>query len=60
MGRFVMPKPNRLVFIDPGTIHMIGKVTSEAGNHSRISLAGFFITPEGVMHMAQQFLEHGF
>jgi hypothetical protein len=59
-GSFVMPKPNRLVFIAPGVPHMISKVSSAAGNHARISLAGFFVTPQGVMHMAQEFLKHGF
>jgi 2OG-Fe(II) oxygenase superfamily len=56
MGRFVMPKPNRLVFIAAGMRHMIAKVSSAAGNNPRVSLAGFFVTPPGVMQMAQQFL----
>jgi hypothetical protein len=59
MGRFVMPKPNRLVFVAPGVPHMIAKVTSAAGNHPRVSLAGFFVTHQGVMHMAQEFLNRG-
>ena len=60
LGRYVMPKPNRLVFIAPGHRHMIAKVTPAAGNHARVSVAGFFVTPEGVMEMARQFLEEGF
>ena len=59
MGRFVMPKPNRLVFIAPGYRHMIAKVTPAAGNHPRVSLAGFFVTPAGVVSLAQQFLSQG-
>ncbi|WP_257453439.1 2OG-Fe(II) oxygenase [Archangium lipolyticum] len=58
-GRYVMPKPNRIVFIAPGYRHMIAKVTPAAGNHARVSVAGFFITPEGVMQMAKMFLEQG-
>jgi Rps23 Pro-64 3,4-dihydroxylase Tpa1-like proline 4-hydroxylase len=59
MGRFIMPKPNRLVILAPGNPHMIAKVTSAAGNHPRVSVAGFFVTAEGVTHMAEQFLKHG-
>ncbi|WP_437733207.1 hypothetical protein [Sorangium sp. So ce1335] len=57
MGRFVMPKPNRLVFLAGGTPHMISKVMPAAGNHVRVSIAGFFVTPNGVAQMAQQYLE---
>jgi hypothetical protein len=59
MGRFVTPKPNRLVFIAPGFRHMIAKVTLAAGSHPRASLAGFFVTPEGVANMVEQFVELG-
>lgn len=59
LGRFVMPKPNRLVFIAPGFRHMIAKVTAAAGDHPRASLAGFFVTPEGVASMVQQLVELG-
>jgi hypothetical protein len=59
MGRFVLPRPNRLVYIAPGFRHMIAKVTPAAGNHPRVSLAGFFVTPEGVVSMARQFLDRG-
>jgi hypothetical protein len=42
MGRVVLPKPNRLVFISPESDHLITKVDSAAGQNPRISLAGFF------------------
>jgi hypothetical protein len=59
MGRFVLPKPNRLVFIAPGYRHAINKVTATAGDHMRASLAGFFVTPAGVASLVQQFIERG-
>jgi hypothetical protein len=57
MGRFVMPRPNRLVFVAPGMRHQVAKVTPAAGNHPRVALAGFFVTPAGVVQMAQEYLE---
>lgn len=57
-GGFVMPKPNRLVFIAPGCRHMIAQVTSAAGNHPRMSLAGFFVTPAGVAKLVELFAQY--
>jgi 2OG-Fe(II) oxygenase superfamily len=59
-GHFVMPKPNRLVFIGSGVTHMMTKVTSAAGNHPRVSVTGFFITPQSLMRMAESYLEQGY
>jgi hypothetical protein len=59
MGRFVMAKPNRLVFVAPGCRHAIAKVTSAAGSNPRVALAGFLPTAAGVMEMAQEYLELG-
>lgn len=50
-GRFVMPKPNRLVFLAGGTPHMITKVARDAGNHPRVSFAGFFVKAEGIAEL---------
>lgn len=43
----VLPKANRIVFIEPGTFHMVTKVLPNAGDNVRSSLAGFFcLTPK--------------
>lgn len=42
----VFPKRNRIVFIDPNTLHMVTQVTSSAGDNVRMSLAGFFHRPK--------------
>ena len=42
MGRYVVPKGNRLVVIAGGSPHMINKVSSSAGDHVRCTIAGFF------------------
>lgn len=39
----VLPKPNRIVFIAPGAFQMITRVDVNAGNHPRITLAGYFL-----------------
>lgn len=45
MGRFVMPKPNRLVVMQTGNPHMINKVQAAAGDHVRASVTMFLIRP---------------
>ena len=47
-GRYVMPKPNRLVYLQGGTPHRIMPVLPAAGQNPRVSVAGFFVKPEGV------------
>jgi hypothetical protein len=42
LGRCIMPKRNRLVFIAPDAYHMVTKVQPECGDNMRMSLAGFF------------------
>jgi hypothetical protein len=42
MGRYVAPKPNRLVVIAGGNPHMISRVSPAAGDHVRCTIAGFF------------------
>jgi Rps23 Pro-64 3,4-dihydroxylase Tpa1-like proline 4-hydroxylase len=39
----ILPTPNRIVFISPRAPHMITRVDQNAGNHPRVSLAGFFL-----------------
>ncbi len=38
----IFPKRNRMVFIANDAYHMVTQVTPSAGDHARISLAGFF------------------
>jgi hypothetical protein len=45
MGRYITPKPNRLVVIAGGNPHMINAVRSAAGDHVRCTIAGFFHCP---------------
>ncbi len=46
LGSFIIPKPNRLVFLARDYPHMVAKVSPAAGNRARASVAGFFIRPE--------------
>jgi Rps23 Pro-64 3,4-dihydroxylase Tpa1-like proline 4-hydroxylase len=39
----VLPAPNRIVFISPAVRHLITRVDRNAGQHARVSLAGFFV-----------------
>jgi Rps23 Pro-64 3,4-dihydroxylase Tpa1-like proline 4-hydroxylase len=45
IGSYVMPLPNRLVLLSGDNAHMVAKVNAAAGNHCRMSIAGFFLTP---------------
>ena len=45
MGRYVMPRPNRLVVMRTGNPHMISKVQPAAGDHVRASVTLFLIRP---------------
>lgn len=42
LGRVILPKPNRVVFIGPQSEHLVTRVDPTAGQNARISLAGFF------------------
>lgn len=44
-GRYVYPKPNRLVIVAPGCAHCINPLTAAAGDKVRATITGFFITP---------------
>lgn len=44
----VLPKPNRLVFIERNAFHLVTRVDPNAGNRSRVALAGFFMLPSEV------------
>ncbi|GAA2043922.1 2OG-Fe(II) oxygenase [Catenulispora yoronensis] len=41
----IFPKPNRLVFISPTALHLLTRVDVNAGQSSRLSVAGFFHKP---------------
>ena len=41
----VLPRPNRLVLLGPDQLHRVGRVDPNAGNHPRLSVAGFFLRP---------------
>ncbi len=45
LGRYIAPRPNRLVVIVGGTPHMINRVSPAAGDHVRCSISGFFHRP---------------
>ncbi|MEE8202846.1 MAG: 2OG-Fe(II) oxygenase [Alphaproteobacteria bacterium] len=44
-GRYVVPKPNRLVIVGLGTAHCINPVSNAAGDNARATITGFFIAP---------------
>lgn len=44
-GRFIMPKPNRLVLLG-GAPHMVAPVRAAAGQQVRASVSGFFLRPD--------------
>ncbi len=46
-GRYVFPKPNRLVIVAPGCAHRINPLTAAAGDKVRATITGIFITPAG-------------
>ena len=48
LGRFILPKPNRLVVIGPGNPHRVVNVAAAAGDRVRASFSGFFIAPAGL------------
>jgi len=56
-GHFLTPIPNRLVVIQGGTLHMVANVSEVAGARSRLSLAGFFVRPDGVHRLLQEVMK---
>lgn len=56
-GHFLTPLPNRLVVVKAGTPHMVANVSEPAGARSRLSLAGFFVRPDGVDRLLQEVLK---
>jgi len=42
LGTYITCKPNRLVITRPGVWHSINRVDSDAGDHCRASVVGFF------------------
>lgn len=42
LGSYITPRPNRLVILKGGTWHSIRRVEPAAGDHLRVTLAGFF------------------
>jgi hypothetical protein len=49
VGTYIMPKPNRLVFLTSGVLHCIKKVEAAAGNNLRGTIQGFFQDPAGLI-----------
>jgi len=46
----IFPKPNRIAFLSPRALHLLTRVDTNAGQQSRISVAGFFhrnVPPSG-------------
>jgi len=56
-GQFLTPLPNRLVVIKAGTPHMVANVSEPAGARSRMSLAGFFVRPDGVNRLLEEIMK---
>ena len=46
LAQCIFPKRNRIVFIHPESYHFVTKVYADAGDNSRVSLAGFFMRPQ--------------
>jgi hypothetical protein len=44
-GRFIVPKPNRLVVMSSGALHAVRRVETDAGDWVRGSISGFFLKP---------------
>ena len=42
LGTCIFPRRNRIVFLDGNVYHMVTRINEEAGDHLRLSLAGFF------------------
>jgi hypothetical protein len=53
LGSFVAPRPNRLVLVAGRQPHMLAAVHAAAGNHARLSVAGFFLTPGGFVGLTR-------
>lgn len=49
IGTYILPKPNRLVFLTAGVLHCIKKVEAAAGNKVRGTIQGFFQDPAGLI-----------
>lgn len=43
IGHYIIPKPNQLIVLSAGNLHMINRVSPTAGNHIRCSISGFFL-----------------
>lgn len=56
-GRFLAPTPNRLVVIKSGTHHTVANVSEAAQDHRRLTVAGFFVRPDGVPKMLEELTE---
>jgi len=42
----IFPKPNRLVLVSGHVPHLVTRVDASAGDHARVTLAGFFVKPK--------------
>ena len=45
MGRYIAPKPNRLVVVAGGNHHKVSRIDAAAGGNARWSVSGFFFRP---------------
>lgn len=60
IGRYIMPKPNRLVLLAPGNPHKIAKVAPGAGDHVRASFSGLFIAPSAAERFVREWQQGAF
>lgn len=45
LGHAIVPLPDRLALLGPNVFHRVARVDQTAGDHVRISIAGFFLRP---------------
>jgi hypothetical protein len=53
-GSFLSPLPNRLLLLRGGTVHTVSNVSQSAGLNSRLTVAGFFLRPEGIPTLIEE------
>lgn len=57
IGQYIMPRPNRMVFIAEYCVHGTTKVTPAAGQNVRMSISGFFVKQEGIAVSLGEYLK---
>lgn len=58
-GRFVSPKPNRLVLINGGVLHCTNRIDPDAGNNIRTSISAFLLHKKEVVSRTEDKINIG-